>query len=318
VDIDSTQWRQWPPSGSASVRTAEAPAPQDAYEVPEISTEALAGQAASCLRDWDMFDHDKVAALVADVDSGVITPENIWRHHDAHPFVLLMLIIDKYGNEAVEWMPDTLKTTLERDGIALSNGSFTKLLAARILLASPSPWRQWEVFHWVSRALVGIAPNFTYLEEPELAHLFVCADVMKLADPKRKTGIEIDKYVAAALKHQGIHYAPAPLDFAQREIEQPQIQCKKCDAVHRDDNDVKCVACGSANLTKLPYAFAESRDAARKLWDERKSAPIEKAVAGLPNTGVGNAVYTLLVNWDYARRVRAQMLQQLRMIGSRR
>jgi len=318
VDLDSTQWRSWPPAGGGSSRAHEQPAPETSYEAPEVSTESLTGQAVSCLREWDLLDHNKAAALVVDLDSGVVTPENIWRHHDAHPFVLLMLVIDKYGNEAVEWLPDTVKMTLERDGIALSNASFTKIMAARTLLASPSPWRQWEVFHWVARALAGIAPNFTYLEEPDLGHLFLCADVMKLADPKRKTGIEIDKYVAAALKHQGIHYAPAPLDFAQREIEQPQISCKNCAAIHRDDNDVKCVTCGSASLERLPYTFSSSRDETRRLWDERKSLPIEKAVVGLPNTGVGNAVYLLLTSWDYARRARAQMLQQLRMIGGRR
>lgn len=318
MDLDLTQWRSWPPKGSASVLAEEAPAQRDPYEAPEASTEALAGQAASCLREWGMLDHDKVSALVNDIDSGVITPENIWRHHDAHPFVLLLMLIDKYGQEAVEWLPDTLKITLERDGAAVSNSVFTKLLAARTLLASPSPWRQWEVFHWVSRALAGVAPNFTYLEEPDLAHLFVCADVMKLADPKRQTSTEIDKYVAAAFRHDGIHYAPPPLGFAQREIEQPQVHCKNCGAVHRDDNDIKCVSCGSSALVKLPYTFAEVRDDVRKLWDERHSLPIERAVDGLPDTAAGNTVYTLLVSWDYARRVRAHMLQQLRMIGGRK
>ena len=317
MDLSPAHWRSWPPSGGGPAQ-AEPPAPESSYEAPIVSTENLAGQAASCLREWGLFDHDKVAALVADTESGIITPENIWRHHDAHPFVLMMLVIDKYGEEAIEWMPDTLKMTLERDGVALSNGAFTKILAARTLVASPSPWRQWEVFHWVARALAGVPPNFTYLEEPELSHLFVCADMMKLSDPTRAAGIEIDKYVAASLRHQGIHYSPAPLGFAQREVEQPQIQCKNCGAVHRDDNDIKCISCGSSKLVKLPYVFAESRDACKKMWEERKALPIERAVDGLPNTADGNAVYTLLVNWDYARRVRARMLEQLRMIGGRR
>lgn len=312
MSLDDENWRTWPPPGGFSSQPfASEPPP----EAPEVSTEALAAQAASCLREWG--DLDKTAAA-ADITATPITLEGIWRHYDAHPVALLLLCLDLYGTEFVEWLPDTVKLTLERDGRALSNANMTKLMATKTLLASPSPWRQWEVFHWVSRALAGHPPNFTYLEEPEIGHLVACANVMKILDPSRTTSVEVDKYVAAALRTEGIHFAPPPLDFAQRELAQRKLQCSRCDSRHRDDNDVKCISCGAPGPFTVIHEFKESHDRAAALWSEREAQPLERAVDGLPDDGVGNAVYRLLVAWDYARRARAQLLQQLRMIGGRR
>jgi hypothetical protein len=313
VEFEASQWGSWPRGGAAPAGTAPH---EEVPEIHEISTDFLVGQAVDRIKDWEHPPREKTAEFVPD-DSPSITAENIWRHRDAHPYVLLLLFLDRYGEESVYWLPDTAKLTLERDGTTISNSAFTKLMAARTLLATPSPWRQWEVFHWVTRGLAGLAPNFTYLEEPEIRHMFVGADLMKMVDPTRETSIEVDKYIAATFRNEGIHYAPEPLAFAQREIEQPQLHCTACDAIHRDDNDVRCVTCGSTHLKKLPYDFAASRDQTKTLWEARKNLPLLRAVDGLPDTGTGNAVYRLLVDWDYARHVRAQMVQQLRLIGGK-
>jgi hypothetical protein len=312
VNLDDENWRTWPPPGGASSAPSYDPEPPPEHT--ELSTEALAGQAASCLREWG--DLDKTAAI--EEVSSPITLDGIWRHHDAHPIALLLLCLDHYGTEFVEWMPETVKLTLERDGRAVSNANLTKLMATKTLLASPSPWRQWEVFHWISRALAGQSPNFTYLEEPEIGHAMACANVMKILDPSRKTSIEVDKYVAAMLRNEGIHYAPPPIDFAQRELSQRKLRCDQCDSVHRDDNDTKCISCGWQGPFTIVHEFKESHDRAESLWAAKSAQPLERAVDGLPDDGVGNAVYRLLVAWDYARRARSQLLQQLRMIGGRR
>lgn len=313
--LEEASWRSWPPKGGSSA-TPE-PREEGGTESPSISTDTLVDRAVSCAQEWGGLD-EKTAALATADSTVAITNENIWRHTDAHPFVLYMLLIDRYGEEAASWLPETIRMTLEKDGTALSRSAYTKLLASSVLLASPSPWRQWEVFHWVSRGLAGLQPNIAYLEEPEVGHMFVMADLMHLTDPKRPFGTEVDKFVAAALAHDGIHYAPPPIDFAQHELDNPKIACKSCSTINRDDSDIRCISCGGTQLVRLPAEFAESRDAAKALWAARNKLPVGEAVDGLPDTGAGNAVYRLLVHWDYARRVRAHMVQQLRMVGGRR
>ncbi len=243
------------------------------------------------------------------------TETTLWRHPNAHPAILILSVLDKYGDEALEWAPETLLATLDRDGVKLSNANKTKLMAACTALKSPSPWRQWEVFDMVCLGLAGQQPNVVYAEEPELGHLVAGFDFMKMVDPERDTSDEIDKFVAAAFKHEGLPYVPPPLDFAQRELEDPRIRCRSCGAEHRDDNDQRCVTCGSPQLEKIPYEYADLRDQVRGLWNDLKGLPLEAAVDKAPDTAAGNAVYRLLVHWDYAHQVRAHLVQQLRMLG---
>lgn len=314
MEFEESQWQSWPQGGS-SASAPEPPSEGERYECPDVTTSVLVGRAVDCAREWGVLG-DKTAA-VDDGPVATITRENIWRSPDAHPLVLAMMVIDRYGEDAVWWMPVTLQQTLEKDGILISNSSYAKILAAFTLLASPSPWRRWEVFHWVARGLAGQQPNVVYLEEPEIGHLFVMADMMKLVDPGRKTGPEVDKFVAAVLRESGIHLAPSPIDFAQRELDDQKTQCGRCNTINRDDNDVRCVHCGHQKLDKIPGEFEGAKKESEALWSARNRMPILQAVDGLPDSGPGNAVYRLLVHWDYARRVRSQMIQQLRTVGGR-
>lgn len=280
---------------------------ESAGELPvyhDVSTASLAERCAGAASEWGT---DKVAA--------VGDPTALYKDAAAHPLVLQLMVLDRYGNESMDWDPEVLRATMMRDRYQVSGTNWAKLMAARTLLMSPSPWRQWEVFHWVARALAGFPPNFTFLEEPVLGHLFSCVDIMKICDPAREFQLEIDKFVAAALRHEGHVYAPESLSFAQRELEEPKVRCTACLAEFADNNDVKCVTCGSASLERLPYAFAGLRDACAALWRPRRASPLERAVDGLPDEPAGNLVYDLLVHWDFATGVRKQLLAQLRSLA---
>jgi len=304
--LDPSQYRSWPQGQRSADHEPETHA--EPVESPEVSVHGLVSAITSTL-DGDV--------KTAGVEQGSLNASNIWRHPDAHPLVLGLLLLDRYGEPYTEWHPDVLKLTLQRDGLVVSNASWTKILATRTLLQSPSPWRRWEVFHWVCRALSGMPPNFTYFEKPEIGHLVSGVNIMKAVDPKRTTGLDVDKFVAAVFRTEGYAFVPEPLEFARRELEGNQIECASCHAVHRDDNDVKCITCGSKDLKRLPYEFSALRDETEGLWKSVVKKPLAQALDGLPDTTAGNAVYNLLIEWDYARDIRARLVQQLRMIGGR-
>ncbi len=243
-----------------------------------------------------------------------VTRTNIWRHPEAHPLVLLMLVLDKYGQEGLEWELETLRLTLQRDGIELSQSSWTKLMAARVLLLSPSPWRQWNAFLPVCKGLSGTPPNFVYLEYPQLGELITGIDIMHIVDPHRETSTEVDKCVAAVLRADGIPYAPPPLSFAQRELDDPHLRCSDCEAEHRDDHDVRCITCGSTALVPIPPPFSGLRDTIGRLWRDRHQMPLPAGLAGLADDGVGNVTTRLLEAHDYAKSIRAAMAAQLRAL----
>lgn len=303
--FDPGDARVWPSDGAGPAHVHVPGTPTDVFP---LDVESLAHRVLDALPLFS--EASKIAELVGE-------SQNLWQGADTHPLVLLLLLIDKYGQEFVEWAPEVLSVTMKRDGIVASNRNMNKVYAARVLLSSPSPWRQWNVFHWVCRALNGETPNFVFLEAPEICHLVVGVDCMKIIDPPRLMSFDIDKFVAAVFKNDGIPYIPSPLDFAQRELEDTKIECTTCGAVHRDDNDTKCITCGESTLKRLPYEFEAMKNECRDLFEARRTMSLSRAVDGLPDTGAGSAVYRLLVEWDAANTMRAHLHQQLRMIGGR-
>lgn len=294
--------RAWPAQAAAPVAHEPTPLP----DYPTVSTGDLASQAASALQDWGVSDDgEKVAA----------SKTTLWKDPAAHPVALTMPLLDRYGAEYLEWDPVVLRLTLERDGTQLSNASWTKILAARVALHSPSPWRQWDVFSHVVNGLNGVQPNFTYLDAPDLGYLMHAIDVLRLIDPSRSFGVEINKFVAAALKHDGNVFAPASLSFCRRELENTQLECSHCKALHRDDGDTRCISCGSTALKPVPFEFEDLRKHCEEMWSTRAGLPLERAVDGLPQDAAGNLVYQLLVYWDYAKHMRQLLLRQLRALA---
>lgn len=303
---DASQYSSWPPQGgrldSLSADTVRS------SPAAEVSINSVVASAVSHVDDLGLHG--------ASHSGEVPTAANIWRHHNAHPLVLLLMALDSYGDELLEWDPDVLKVSLQRDGKALSNVAWTRLLAARALLSSPAPWRQWNVFHWVTRALSGEAPNFVYMERPELGQIVAGYDIMRIVDPHRETSHDVDKFVAAALIDVGSPFAPAPLGFADHELSAVQLQCLQCHSTGRDDNDTRCVTCGSTELQRTESPWQAQRQECDVLWRDLHQLPLTESLNRLPDTAAGSVLHALLVDWDYARDQRVRLVQQLKMLGA--
>lgn len=316
------EWTRWPhPSAAVDAEILLAGAEKSAsaevvYSDPSI--ESLLQGVVEEIPAWERELPEAVKTAVVRLGDRDLLPKvttkNIWRHPNAHPLTLLLLLVDKYGQEAMEWEPEALRSTLKRDGIALSESVWTKILAGRVIITSGSPWRQWEQFHWISYGLAGRAPNFVYLERPEIGFLMAAVDTMKIVDRPRPFAEDIDKFTAAVLRERGILYAPAPLAFAQYELDDRRIVCNNCGTVERDDGDIKCVACGSKDLKRLPGPFEHLKEPTKKLFEARKSLPLVDAVEGLSDSAEDRAAYKLLVHNEYRNEVRAHLLAQLRML----
>lgn len=243
-----------------------------------------------------------------------VTHKNIWRHPNAHPLVLMMMLLDRYGQDCMEWEPEALRLTLRKNDTQLSESVWQKIMAGRVILESPVPWRQWEQFHWVSMGLGGKTPSFVYLERPELGYSMSAVDQMRMVDRARPFAEDIDKFVAMVLKDAGIVYAPAPVQFAQEELDDRHLKCRSCHTLEKDDHDIKCIACGSKDLEKIPGEHEDLRDKTKLLFEARKKYPLEQAVSGLGDGAADIATYKLLVHNEYRNQIRAQLLQQLRML----
>lgn len=308
MDLRAHDWFVWPAAGSDLV-IPDATAKQAQSEDTRSPMERVSSYALSC---------QKIAAAEPTPSQihldRPVTIDNIWRHPDAHAAALLLLILKRYGDESLEWEPETLKLTLNKDGIELSNSAWTKILAGRVAMEAPGPWKQWDVFHWTCRGLAGLSPNFSLIEIPELGHLVAGYEFMRGVDSAMETTYDVDKFIAACAKSNGLPYLPPPLDFAQDELENIRIRCEECEAIHRDHNDVRCVTCGSSRLKKLPYEYASIRDRVRDRFNKISTLSLEKALDLLGDNEVDTATYTLALHWGYAHTQRILLQHQVRMI----
>jgi len=315
-------WALWPRAGATSEPLSVLEETEKRAEViySDHSLEGLLQGVVAEIPSWEaemsVGIEKYAAARFGNVNEGlpVVTRKNIWRHPNAHPLALALLLGDKYSMDFLEWEPEALRHTLLKDGFPLSESSWVKILAIRTLLLSPTPWRQWEQFHWISCGLAGRAPNFVYLEQPEIGFLMAAVDSMKLVDRSRPFAEDIDKFTAVALRAQGIMYAPLPLTFAQEELNDRRIVCRKCGTREKDDHDIKCISCGSKDLERHMGPHEALSAGTKALFDARKRLPLEQAVSNLPTTAEGNAAYKLLVHNEYRNEVRSQLLSQLRML----
>ena len=246
-----------------------------------------------------------------------VTTSNIWRHKDAHPYVLLLLLVDKYGDACLQWHPELLQVRMTRDKIAPSNAVWTKILACRVLLTSTKAWDDWQTFHWTALGLSGKSPNFGLLEEPEIANLIQAAGIMRAAHPERPFGEEVQKFLAASLRNESLLLAPSPVEFCQDELDNRKLECANCKAIHRDDGDRVCITCGKEELKSIPHPFSEELAEMKTLWKGVKEMPLELAVDYLPKTYQGNSVYRLAVCWHDTLESQKALASQLLLLGKK-
>lgn len=307
--INQWPFRHDPSTGPSVVKTASAP--------PQNDLRGLVSRIGHAAQSWSVAGgQSKTAAFGQETRTKPVTMRNIWVHHDASPMALMLILLDRYGEDLFEWEPETLKLTIDRELREPSNSVWTKILAARTIIHSPSPWRQWEVFHWCALGLSGSSPNFHYMEEPEIGHLLAGMDFMNTVDPERETQEEVDKFIAVAFKQEGIVYLPELFSEAREQLEEPMLECQDCGNKFEDDLDLRCISCASTKLTKIPYEHADARDETKRLFEERKGLDLKTAVKTLPETASGNSAYHLLVHWDHLKTTRTHTVQQLRMIGN--
>ena len=300
-------WHQWPRSGMAQPSMEKV-----AEEAPQSPTPSMGNLVSAIVKELPAIQREASAHVVP----LHMTKGTIWRHPQAHPLVLTLLLLDRYGQDYLTWDADSLQMSLTKESVLLSNSAWTKIQAARVILNSPNPWRRWEVFNAVVRGLNGHQPNFQVYEPPQLGHVAAAVDMMRTVDPTRDPLDEVRKYTSVIFRDNGIPYAPAPLDYAQRELDQPKIKCRKCGTIDRDDHDIRCVACGSTDLEHIPGPYEGLRDQVKRRVDPLLGKDTKTAVRSMVENEVDVPAAKLLTHWGYRDKVRGQLLSQLHMIRS--
>jgi hypothetical protein len=144
-----------------------------------------------------------------------VTAQNLWRHPDAHPIVLDLLVLRQYGPAWLGWESETLSLLIPQDfnTPTLSDLNLAKLQACKTLHLVDSFWERWEVFTPCAMAFNSEFPDFEMMQVPTLAQCLVAADVASRIRIDSGWSTEMKAYFKTVYQHDGIFFPLPPLGF---------------------------------------------------------------------------------------------------------
>jgi len=163
----------------------------------------------------ETIDKDKEEGTATVPDPGGVTVGNVWRHPDAHPLVLDLLLIQRFGPEWLTFEPETLQLLVptEFHTQTLSDLNLSKLQACKTLHVSEVFWQRWECFTWLAMALNGEFPDFEVMQVPTVAQALVAADIATRVRTDVPWSPEVKAYLEQLHLHEGVLLSLPPLDF---------------------------------------------------------------------------------------------------------
>jgi hypothetical protein len=225
-------------------------------------------------------------AEVEEPAARAFSARNMFVHHDTHPIVLDIKLMDQYGVEWFEWEPETLWMEIMDDfrTPSISDHVRSKIQAIKTIHITDWAFTKWEVFCPIIQALNNNIPDFEILRKPTISQLFAGVDMMTMVRNDVEFSQEVQQFCAASMIDAGVVAAPQPIEFCQDEI----LELQKEIGVPVDPKSI--------------------RDKYRQMM----SIPAEEVVLGVNPVDI--QVAKLIVARDYLALRREQMKHQLRVL----
>jgi rubrerythrin len=276
---------------------------------------------------WAQIDPTKLPPAVAASGEPIV---RFFSYHDAHPVAIVMVLLEAYGVEWIEWEPEVLREEIVKtfDATSVSENNWQKIQAVRTLMTTVGHWKEWQIFEKILQALNNNIPRFDMVQRCTVAQLMAGIDIAQQIRSESYED-EVRRYVAACAIDQGVFYLPPPLDFAQEVLSQPMYRCKVCGNVDTDDLDGRCDLCVGRFTDKHPLNFKPSpavdKDTGTNVTRyllRGDPSPIKDRFDHVLKTGIDNVIMSdektedvqalkLVVAYEYMRLRRRQLVEQL-------
>lgn len=148
-----------------------------------------------------------------------VSSANLWRHPDAHPLALDLLMLRRYGPEWLGWEAETWRVLIPEDfhTPSVSELNIAKLQACKTLHMVDTFWQQWEVFAACLGPFNSEFPDFQVMSAPTVAQCLVACDIAERIREDVEWSGELKAYVATVYQNDGIFLPLPPADFVTLE-----------------------------------------------------------------------------------------------------
>jgi len=172
---------------------------------------------------------ETAAPTASSAASSAVTLSNLFRHPDAHPVVLDLCLLRKYGPDWYAWEPETLELRIPQDFhvVDVSDLTLSKIQACKTIHLVDTYWQQWEIFLWCTMSLNGIFPDFDTMQVPTVAQCAVSVEIANQLRDDVEWSSEVKTYLSMVHRHDGIFVPQAPLDFVHVDSEGFQVDPKE-------------------------------------------------------------------------------------------
>lgn len=150
----------------------------------------------------------------------LVTIRQLLESEDTYATVLLVILIDYYGTDFIQWHPETIKSEIEADfGVQLPRLAFDKIMAGCVVLTNDSFFRNAQSFIHVCNVFSG-SPFNPEVFDP--ADPYECAwgmsEALLLVPPEEENAEpfsdEVRSYIGQVLNEWGYVTAPDILSIA--------------------------------------------------------------------------------------------------------
>lgn len=199
-----------------------------------MDIDKLAERLRAAAADLPSDDHGDPTEVIETVDTdaapregtgggpaAAVTVVNFFRHPDAHPLVLDLCLLKKYGADFLMWEPETIELRVPQDfrTTEVSDLNLAKINACRTLHLVDTYWQRWEVFVWVTAALNNHFPDFESLQVPTVAQAAIGAFIASRVRDDVPFSSEVSAFLAQVFRFEGVFLTPEPLASIPLDLE---------------------------------------------------------------------------------------------------
>lgn len=142
-------------------------------------------------------------------------PISILEDSEANPVKIFLTLNNKFGEEWVEWEPETILEMADREGVEVKHTNRDKIMALKVIQNTDAFWEDPRTFEKVVLAFNHRIVDWGHVQEPRLHEVVGAIELIERYLKSLDFTEKIQAYVTVVAIRDGYVMLPPALDFAK-------------------------------------------------------------------------------------------------------